>query len=272
MTREEVEGVLKRLPRGKASGPDGIPHEILSLLAPDISTGLARALSKAFAAGSITSRFKESVTLALRKDGKKDYSLPGSYRSIALENALAKVMEKVLANRISQVAETHNLLPWNQMGARKERSTLSAIGLLTTCVQTAWKAHPGCTVSMLSLDLAGAFDNVSHNRLLEILHEKGLPKWVVTIVASFLQARRTRLAYPGFESEWIDVQSEIPQGSPLSPILFLFFISGLLEQFRSPSQGVLGFGFVDDTNLIAYGPNAAANCRRLTDAHTQCKE
>ena len=62
------------------------------------------------------------------------------------------------------------------MGARKDRSTLSAIGLLTTCVQTAWKAKSGCSVSMLSLDLAGAFDMVSHSRLLDVLTRKGLPQ------------------------------------------------------------------------------------------------
>lgn len=137
VTAEEVEGVLKRLPRGKAPGPDGIPNEILTLLAPDIAADIAQALSDIFAAGSIPVRLKESITLALRKEDKKDYSLPGSYRPIALENALAKVIEKVLANQISQAAEESNLLPWNQMGARRNRSTLTAIGLLTTCVQTA---------------------------------------------------------------------------------------------------------------------------------------
>jgi hypothetical protein len=85
---------------------------------------------------------------------------------------------------------------------------------------------------MLSLDLAGAFNNVSYHRLLEILYKKGFPRWIVETVASFLQARRTRVIYTGYESGWIDVQSGIPQGSSLSPILFLFFISGLLEQFR----------------------------------------
>ena len=245
---------------------------MLTLLASDISADLAQAVSSAFAAGTLPSCLKESTTLALRKEGKKDYSLPGSYRPIALENALAKVVEKILANRISEAAETHNLLPWNQMGARKDRSTLSAIGLLTTCVQTAWKAKPGCTVSMLSLDLAGAFDMVSHSRLLDVLTRKGLPQWLVSIIASFLQARRTRLVYTGYESSWINVQSGIPQGSPLSPILFLFFISGLLEQFSTLNQGVLGFGFVDDTNLIAVGPSAADNCQRLSRAHDQCKD
>ena len=60
------------------------------------------------------------------------------------------------------------------MSARKNRSTLLAIGLVTTCVEIAWAAKPGSVVSMLSLDLVGAFDNVLHKRLLVILRKKGL--------------------------------------------------------------------------------------------------
>ncbi|KAF2177767.1 hypothetical protein K469DRAFT_517512, partial [Zopfia rhizophila CBS 207.26] len=59
---------------------------------------------------------KESITIALRKEGKKDYSLPGSYRPIALENTLAKVIEKRVADLMAAAAEKHGLLPWNQMG------------------------------------------------------------------------------------------------------------------------------------------------------------
>ena len=72
------------------------------------------------------------------------------------------------------------------MGARRKRSTLSAVGLVTTCVETAWAVRLGSVVSMLSLDLAGAFDNVSHERLLAILRRKGFPAWLVKSIACFL--------------------------------------------------------------------------------------
>jgi retron-type reverse transcriptase len=106
---------------------------------------------------------------------------------------------------------------------------MSAISLLTTCVEAAWRARPGSVVSMLSLDIAGAFDNVPHAKLLGILKKKGFPDWVINTIASFLSERRTRIAYAGYESNWINTNTGIPQGSPLSPILFLFYISGLLE-------------------------------------------
>jgi hypothetical protein len=80
------------------------------------------------------SRYKESTTIVLKKDSKKDYSSLGSYRLIALKNTLAKVVKKILADRITKAAKEHLLLPWNQIGAQKQWSTLTAIGLLTLCI------------------------------------------------------------------------------------------------------------------------------------------
>jgi hypothetical protein len=272
ITKEEVNQVLASLLNKKALGPNGILNEVLKALASEIGEGIARGINESLVKRALPAGYRESTTITLRKEGKKDYSLPNAYRPIALENTLAKVVEKVIANRMSTAAESRGLLPWNQMGARKERSTLSAIGLLTACVETAWQARPGCVVSMLSLDLAGAFDNVPHRTLMDILRQKQLPQRVLAGVECFLYARRTRITFAGYQSGWIDTGKGIPQGSPLSPILFLFYISGLLELFDKPQDKVLGFGFVDDTNLIAWGDSAVDNCRRLTAAHSQCKQ
>jgi hypothetical protein len=58
-------------------------------------------ISKHFAARTLPVSYRESTTIALRKEGKEDYSIPNSYRPIALENMLAKLIEKVLANQIT---------------------------------------------------------------------------------------------------------------------------------------------------------------------------
>src|SRR5437868_742262 len=156
------------------------------------------------------------------------------------------------------------------MGARKKRSTLSAMDLLSSYVEMTWKAQHGCVVSMLSLDLAEAFDNISHKRLLHILHRKGFPEWLVSFVRSFLTERRIRIRFTEHESDWISTQTGIPQGSPLSPILFLFFISKLLEEFQRTQNNTLAFDFVDNTNLIAWSGSATENCQHLTEAHDRC--
>ena len=78
---------------------------------------------------------------------------------------MSKIMEKIVTNRITFEIEKRELIPGNQMGARGERSRLSAIEMLTGTTQTVSAAkYP--VVSVFALNLAGAFDNVSHARLL----------------------------------------------------------------------------------------------------------
>jgi hypothetical protein len=110
VSKEEMKVILRALLAGKALGSDGIPNKVLKILALEISKGLAYIVSKLLAGDMMLIRFQESTTLTLHKKGKKDYSLSGSYRLIALENTLTKVVEKVLANRLSLAAEEHSLL------------------------------------------------------------------------------------------------------------------------------------------------------------------
>jgi len=171
-----VKCTLVKLLNKKVPGLDEIPNEALKMVRKIISLGLSRVLTDFFKRSEIPQSLKESTIIALRKEGKGDYTLPGSYRPIALENTLVKLVEKIVAEILTDIAEKHNLIPWNQMGARKRRSTLSAIKLLMGCIQTAWKTKKFKVVTLLSLDLAGAFNNVSHTRLLHILFKKNVPR------------------------------------------------------------------------------------------------
>ncbi len=53
ITKKDVEKVLKRLPNGKAPGPDGIPNEVLKELSEEILERLAHAISQSFARGAL---------------------------------------------------------------------------------------------------------------------------------------------------------------------------------------------------------------------------
>jgi len=50
------------------------------------------------------------MTVILRKKGKVDYLIPESYRPIALENTLSKILKKVIADYIVDTAKEHALL------------------------------------------------------------------------------------------------------------------------------------------------------------------
>ena len=172
---------------------------------------------------------------------------------------------------MTSALEENTLLQDTQFGARKHRSPSSALALITEVTHTVWKTDPQLIVSVLNLDLSAAFDNVSQPRLLEAILKKGLPFWMQNFIQGFLTQRKTCLQFDGATGPEITTQTGIPQGSPLSPILFLLFSSGLLEQTKSENNTHLSLGFMDDTTLMVWGHTAAGNCRKLEGVQEICQ-
>jgi len=102
---------ISRLSNNTAPGPDGIPNEALKTCGPLIAPWLADVARACFAIGYYPRLSRAMTTVVLRKEGKADYLTPGSYRPIALENTLSKILERVTADHIVDTAEEHVLLP-----------------------------------------------------------------------------------------------------------------------------------------------------------------
>jgi hypothetical protein len=268
VTQEEVLGVLGALP-DRAPGPDMVPNRALRVGREALAPYLAPVLTAACRLGCYPQRLgSHSITLAIRKEGKDDLTLPENYRPITLENTLAKVVEAVITVRVTREVEGRHMLPESQMGARSGRSTLTALGHLDETIRTAWKAAGSPITSLLSLDIKGAFPHTSHPRLLYILQQKGFPEWIIRFVQGFLSGRTTEIRFGGYSSPAYSVPTGMPQGSPLSPILFLLFISELHRTFENGRTR--GIAFVDDTNIITTSRSIPENCRRLERAHELC--
>ncbi|KAL3299873.1 zinc knuckle, partial [Colletotrichum asianum] len=101
-------------------------------------------------------------------------------------------------------------------------------------------------VSIYALDIKGAFDRVRRAHLLRILREYGVPDWMIMFVWSFLSDRSTTVRMQGAVSKKFWVNIGIPQGSPLSPILFLFFSIPLLNKLTRDK------GLVSNENAVLY--------------------
>jgi len=108
---EEISKLIRSLLNGKALGLDSILNKVLKAVALVIIKDLVEVASYYFTNGIILESLKESITIVLYKEGKKNYSLLGSYRLITLENTLVKVLEKYVANIILEAVEEYRLLP-----------------------------------------------------------------------------------------------------------------------------------------------------------------
>ena len=87
-------------------------------------------------------------------------------------NTTGKIMDAIIARRLSYLAETHHVLPPTHVGGRKMRSTEHALHAVTHKIYKTWSQTNGQVATLLLLDVSGAFDNVSHARLLHDLRKR----------------------------------------------------------------------------------------------------
>ena len=132
------------------------------------------------------------------------------YRPIALLNTVGKVMDKVLAKRMLFMADAYGLLPRTHTGGRAAAGCEHAVHLLLEKIHAAWQTGEEDVVSLLMLDVSGAFDNVSHRRLIHCLRKRRIPTPMVKWIQSFLTGRSTCIKLPEGTSERFLTPTEIP--------------------------------------------------------------
>ncbi|EXF83885.1 zinc knuckle [Colletotrichum fioriniae PJ7] len=279
----EICELIFGIPSGKAEGPDGTAREALKMLHVSrdeketeseresiIAPILEHIINACFLLSHHPAQFKRSRTVIVEKAGKPTYDTPKNWRPLALLSCMGKVVEKAMSNRLTILSLEHSLVPYNQFGFAR-RSTTKALELILNRVYRCWNASPRMFATLMTIDMTGAFDHVDREVLLKILVRKGVPDWMVLYISSFLSDRRVALSIPGYTSEEFWVNIGIPQGTPLSPVLFALFSSLILDELNkiwpsSPFFQVMSY--VDDTCMVVTSHSYEENCKILTTAFT----
>lgn len=170
-----------------ASGNDEIPFHFLKAPEEPIHQALAYLTNTSMRLSYMSRSLKEARNVLLWKPGEEPYEQPNSWRPIALLKTNGKIVEKVLAKRIKQAAEKRVLLPPIQMGARAQRSTETAIELLTSMIHTIWRGRKDQVATLLSLEISSEFVKIVHETLVAIMKRMGYLPWIQKWVESFLQ-------------------------------------------------------------------------------------
>ena len=96
----------------------------------------------------------------------------------------------------------------------------------------------------MALDISKAFDRVWHKALISKLPSFGFYPSLCNLLADFLSGRSIAAVVDGHRSTFKSINSGVPQGSVLSPTLFLIFINDLLSVTSSPIHS-----YADDSTL-----------------------
>src|ERR1700692_714879 len=98
----------------------------------------------------------------------------------------------------------------------------------------------------LFMDVKGAFDHVDPARLVKRMGEIGIDGDLIHRAASFLMDTKGELVLDGHQGLEQPINSGLPQGSPVSPILFIIYVRGVFQAIEDRVPGVKPLSFADD--------------------------
>src|SRR6218665_2411048 len=240
----EIINVTALLKTTTSAGSDDINPAIAqsSIGLAFIAAPLASIINSSFYTGLEPDDLKIARVVPIFKAGQKNSI--SNYRPISILPFFSKILEKLMATRLSDYIERHAILTDAQYGFRHDLPTYMAL------IDMQMNVSESMNQSKFSLGvffyISKAFDTVNHDlliRKLEILGIRGIVKaWFI----DYLKNRIQYVYYKGSASPHKIISCGVPQGSILGPLLFLIYINDL-----AVTSTLLKFiMFADDTNVF----------------------
>ncbi|KAI3094034.1 hypothetical protein CBS147333_10045 [Penicillium roqueforti] len=260
ITEPEIQRALNATKGTTAPGGDSLPMLVWKNLWSHLKSIITSIFTASLNLSHHPKQWRSAKIVVLRKPAKPDYSIPGAYRPISLLNTLGKLLEAVVARRLSFLAEKHGLLPNSQFGGRPGRTTEQALLVLSNAIDRAWYKHK--VVTLVAFDLKGAFNGVNKTSLNSCLQARRIPTIARKWIASFMSDRHASIGFDDFRTPMKPLANAgLAQGSPLSPILFAFFNADLVDQPVDHHGGASAF--IDDYFRWRVGSSAEANLAKI---------
>ena len=226
-TVEEVRCALSQVKCNRAAGKDGIPAELLIYGGEQALIFLHTICTEVWSSELIPKEWVDSIIVPLPKQG--NLQLCDNWRGISLLSVAGKVFARVLANRITPVAES--ILDETQCGFRKCRGTIDMIFVARQLQEKAREQM--CQLYMCFFDLKKAYDSVPRHALWLLLARLGFPSKLVHILRGLHINMEASVRVDGVLSDPFQVTTGLKQGCVLAPFLFNLYFNTVMHQVLS---------------------------------------
>ena len=221
----ELEKVLNKV-KGTSPGPDGIRYEMIKHLNIENKNALLNFYNDIWKKRELPTQWEEAIIIPILKPGKDSLD-PDSYRPIALTNCLCKILERLVNNRLLYVLEKQRIINPYQSGFRRKRCTHDNTTILEHDIKQALTNKQ--SVLTVFLDMHKAYDMAWRRGILEKLYELGFRGNLPIFINNLISHRTFRVRIGNTLSELYTQENGVPQGSVISPTLFMLLINDILK-------------------------------------------
>jgi hypothetical protein len=250
----ELDHALRKLPKGKVPGIDGLFAEFFRYFWTDLKESFMDVVQNSFNSGDLPDTMRTSIITLIYK--KKDRDDLRNYRSISLLCSDYKIIAKVLAERMKLVLPF--IIHKDQTGFLKDRYIGKNISLIFDTQPYLYKTNK--TGYAFLADWEKAYDHIDRPFLEKSLQAFGFGPNFIKWFNLLHKVSNAQVILNGFLTESFDVQSGVRQGCPWAPFLFFVGIEPLACALRNNStvngidlpdgKELLYSGYADDTTLF----------------------